>query len=91
MDFLDDTGADRASVFEGDDLLMLGLFPGELGWGQSIRVHTANGLILRDVVFLYLRWLTFPLQLNRPTPPLSITWHLVEAYVTPGSHLIPMQ
>jgi hypothetical protein len=89
MTFLDDAGADRASVFEGDDLLMLGLFPGGPGWGQPIRVLTANGPVLRDVVFLYLRWLTFPLQLDRQTPPLGTFWILVEAYVCPGFSFDP--
>jgi hypothetical protein len=58
LTFLDDTGAGMPSIYEQDDLPILGLFgPGGAGWGPAVRLTTAGGIIWRPTVYVNMRWM----------------------------------
>jgi hypothetical protein len=53
LSFLDDTGATMPSLFELDDIPLLGIMPGGLGWDADILINTPAGLIARKTVHVW--------------------------------------
>jgi hypothetical protein len=60
LNFLDDTGATMPSLFELDDMPLLGIVPGGSGWSSDILINTAAGLVVRKTVHVWTKWMCAP-------------------------------
>jgi hypothetical protein len=78
LSFLDDTGSTSPSVFQDDDLQLLGIFPGGFGWGDPMVFNTANGVVERDTCYFNMIWL------GNDGRPLENQFHMEHAVIMPG-------
>ncbi|EFE36018.1 uncharacterized protein ARB_04955 [Trichophyton benhamiae CBS 112371] len=74
---LNDTGSDALTVFD-TDLIALGIAPTYLGFGPQTQAMTANGIVLRQVVYVEIQ------LLDSQRNPIS-DWILEESVVVPSA------